>query len=70
MSQEPDGDKSRLPSLWMCLAFALVIYLLPFVAIAIDERVLKTYWFSHHLPNQAGEVFHALYPFYKLFYSP
>lgn len=44
-----------------------MIYLLPFIAVMVDETVLHTHWFYNHLPAWVGEVLRAMYPFYKLF---
>jgi len=52
--------------LWWAFA-AFVIYLLPFIALTIDEVVLHTNWFSKHLPAWAGEVMRAAYPFHRIF---
>lgn len=44
------------------------MYLLPFVAVTIDERVLKTFWFSRHLPSEVGDVMRVIYyPLIRLF---
>ena len=40
------------------------LYLLPLLAIFVDECVLHTMWFSGHLPGWIGPVFRTLYPFY------
>ena len=72
MNQKPDddaGDGSRGPGWQWWVAAAVIIYLLPFIAVMIDERVLKTYWFYHHLPLSGGAVdmLRAIYPFYRWF---
>lgn len=46
---------------------AVALYFLPFIVITIDEKLLKTFWFSHHLPAWAGDVLRTIYPFYRLF---
>ena len=51
---------------WWAVA-VLGLYFLPFIVIMIDERVLRTYWFSSHLPPWAGDAVRAIYPFHKLF---
>ena len=64
-SSDDSGLRASVWSKWLMVA--LIIYILPFVAIAIDEEVLKTFWFSHHLPDKVGDVLRAIYPFYRLF---
>ena len=46
---------------------ALLIYLLPFIVITVDEVVLHTNYFSKHLPGWVGDVVRAVYPFYTVF---
>lgn len=69
MNQEAPNEHMQCTNaasiVWWLVA-ALSLYFLPFIAIAIDEKVLKTFWFSDHLPDWCGEVFRTIYPFYKL----
>lgn len=47
------------------LVMAVVVYLLPLIALAIDEFVLKTYWIARQFPPGARTVFFDVYPFLK-----
>jgi hypothetical protein len=62
-----DADQRSRPPLWRYWMIPFAIYIVPFVAIIIDERVLKTFWFLHHMPSGTGEVLRAMYPFYVVF---
>lgn len=35
--------------------------------VMIDERILKTFWFSHHSPEWMSDFMRAIYPFWKVF---
>ncbi|MCA9063736.1 MAG: hypothetical protein KDA96_11775 [Planctomycetaceae bacterium] len=64
-----DYAPSRPDSIpWFAFAGGLVlIYLLPFAAVIVDEFVLKTFYFCSLLPNEAGPIFHMVYyPLLKL----
>ncbi len=50
---------------WMSVA--LLIYLLPFIVLTMDEVILHTNWFSKHLPAWCGDVMRGLYPFSRIF---
>ena len=64
----PEGKQATLASslLWW-MFIALLIYLLPFIALTVDEVVLCTNWFSKHLPPWFGDGMRALYPFFRIF---
>ena len=70
MNQRAEADDNQAAQsdgliLWICGFIG--IYLLPFIAVLVDEKILKTYWFAAHLSNGTEHVFRAMYPFYKLF---
>lgn len=45
----------------------LAVYLVPFVAVLLDEVVLRTYFVSHHAPKWLEPVFRAAYfPFFRM----
>src|SRR5690349_1697116 len=67
MGRNSDDSRSITRVWWQWLIVAFIIYILPFIAIAIDEGALKTFWFSSHLPHEAGDLVRSLYPFYKFF---
>ena len=60
-------DAPASPNLGRVLAWGLVValclYPLPLAAVYMDEAVLKTFWFSHHLPHWVGDVLRTMYPF-------
>jgi hypothetical protein len=70
-SNEDEGDgRSGRGAAWQWwMAAVLIIYALPFMAVMIDEKVLKTYWLYHHLPlsDGAADVLRTIYPFYRWF---
>jgi hypothetical protein len=70
-SNEDEGDgRSGRGAAWpWWVAAAVIIYLLPFLVLWMDERVLKTYWLSHHLHLSDGtaDVLRTIYPFYQWF---
>jgi hypothetical protein len=39
----------------------LALYFVPFVAVLIDEAVLRTYWFSANAPQWMEDVFRTVY---------
>jgi hypothetical protein len=45
----------------------LVLYLLPLLAVAIDEFVLRTFWFVRTFPDGSRSVFFKVYPFLHWF---
>jgi hypothetical protein len=47
------------------LVMAVVVYLLPLIALGIDEIVLETYWIAKQFPRGARAVFFDVYPFLK-----
>ncbi|HEY4416830.1 MAG TPA: hypothetical protein VGO57_14155 [Verrucomicrobiae bacterium] len=67
MGDHSNDDGSRATPWWHWLVAAVFIYLLPYIAVVIDERVLKTYWLARHLPHEFGDIARGLYPFYKFF---
>ncbi|MDD5349850.1 MAG: hypothetical protein PHQ12_06530 [Chthoniobacteraceae bacterium] len=49
------------------VSWAVAIYFVPFIAVVLDELVLKTRWCAQHLPSKGGEIFSiAYYPFVQL----
>ena len=48
------------------LLTVLGLYLVPFIVIVIDEKLLGTNWYYEHLPEWAVEVLRTIYPFYRL----
>ena len=62
----PEGKQATSSLLWWMFV-ALLIYLLPFIALTVDEVVLHTNWFSKDLPPWFGDVMRALYPFSVVF---
>ena len=64
------GSDQATSAPWLLLRWmfvALLIYLLPFILITVDEVVLHTNYFSKHLPAGAGDVMRAVYPFSSIF---
>jgi hypothetical protein len=53
----------RWSALWATLIIALIVYVLPLIALAIDEYVLGTYWISRAAPAGSREVLFNVYPF-------
>lgn len=51
------------------IIIALVLYLLPLVAVAIDELALKTFWLARTFPEGSRSVFLAAYPFLRWFFE-
>ena len=45
----------------------LVIYILPLFAVAVDEFVLRTFWFVKNFPDGSREMFFKVYPFLHWF---
>jgi hypothetical protein len=72
MNRQPGESDDRttrgLGTALLCALGLLVVYLLPFVTIMIDEFVLGTNWFSRHLPDSVGDVMRTIYPFHKYFH--
>ena len=48
---------------WFIVA-VVIVYILFFVAVMIDERYLRTNWFSSNTPTWVSEVVRTLYPFW------
>ena len=56
------AKNGRSGSGWISgFCICLGIYLLPFVAVLLDEMVFKSRWFSSHLPDWFGKLFRAMY---------
>jgi hypothetical protein len=55
----------RWSTVWVTVIAALMVYLLPLVALVVDELVLKTFWISRTAPRGARDVFFMVYPFLK-----
>jgi hypothetical protein len=51
------------------IIIALVLYLLPLVAVAIDELALRTFWFARTFPEESRSVFLTVYPFLRWFFD-
>ncbi len=71
VNQEARPDNPQTHSggsslLWWVVG-AAAIYVVPFVMVMIDERILKTFWFSHHSPEWMSDFMRAIYPFWKVF---
>jgi hypothetical protein len=47
------------------LLCAVVIYLLPLLAVVVDEMVLKTFWFAGRSPAWVKDFLGFIYPFWK-----
>jgi len=65
---ENRGSKS-----WMLLNVSLVmliVYVLPLLALAVDELVLETYWIAKQFTDEARTVFFYVYPFLRYLYPP
>jgi hypothetical protein len=68
MSRSSDENRSGRAAWGKWLLAILIIYLLPYVAVLIDEVILKTFWFSHHLSYEVVKVFSVFYyPLIKLY---
>jgi hypothetical protein len=59
------GPGGRWSTLWTVLILALVVYVLPLIALAIDELILGTYWIHKQFPRGARAVFFDVYPFLR-----
>ena len=44
------------------LGFGVGLYLLPAIAVILDEEILDTNWISNHMPPELGRIFCKLYP--------
>jgi len=70
MNQEltTDAAQSRHGSpVAAILILLLVLYLLPLLAVAIDEFVLRTFWFVRNFPDGSRDRFFDVYPFLRWF---
>jgi hypothetical protein len=47
------------------LILSLIVYVLPLIALAIDELILGTFWISKQFPRGARSVFFDAYPFLR-----
>ena len=69
MISEPYGsaeaDEQRVSGVWATLIVVLLLYVLPLIAIAIDELVLGTYWIASRFPDGSRAVFFHIYPFLR-----
>jgi len=65
-AQRENPSTGRSAFLWLVVG-AVAVYLIPFIVVMIDERILKTFWLSHHSPAWLTDVMRAIYPFWKLF---
>jgi hypothetical protein len=63
--ENPWGQSCRLVNVALVL---LIIYVLPLLAVAVDELVLGTYWIAKQFPDEARRVFFYVYPFLRFFY--
>lgn len=45
----------------------LALYVLPLIAVAIDEFVLRTFWFVRNFPDGSRSRFFDVYPFLRWF---
>jgi hypothetical protein len=55
----------RWSILWTALILALVVYVLPLLALAIDELILGTNWIHKQFPPGARSLFFDAYPFLR-----
>jgi hypothetical protein len=63
-SNAATGD--RLSGVWAAIIALLILYILPLLAVAIDELVLGTYWFAKMFPGDGmRDVFFTVYPFLR-----
>jgi hypothetical protein len=70
MNQESttDAAQSRHGSpVAAIVVLLLVLYVLPLIAVAIDEFVLRTFWFVKNFPVGSREMFFKVYPFLHWF---
>jgi hypothetical protein len=61
---EVDPD-NRLSGLWATLIVGVFFYVLPLIAVAIDELALGTYWLVRNFPEGSRSVFFDVYPFLR-----
>jgi hypothetical protein len=64
-SNRADSHEPRRSGLQLAIIAAIVIYLLPLLAVAIDEIVLETYWFFSNFPKGSRSLFFDVYPFLR-----
>ncbi len=57
--------EARLSRFWAVLILLLILYIIPLIAIAIDEIVLRTFWIARQFPPGARSVFFDVYPFLR-----
>jgi hypothetical protein len=59
-------SRDRLSGVWATIITLLILYFLPLLAVAVDELVLGTYWFTKIFPgDKLREVFYTVYPFLR-----
>jgi hypothetical protein len=67
MGDKPDKSAATTENRWSAwygpAIAAIVIYVLPLLALAVDEFVLGTYWIHRQFPPGARTVFFDAYPF-------
>ncbi len=72
MRRKPSNDAADEPRRSGAVAFlviAVVIDIVPLIAVAIDEFVLKTYWLARNFPKGSRAVFFDVYPFLRFLES-
>jgi len=64
---KPPGDTSKRSGVefsgW--LLCAVLAYLLPMLAVVVDEKILKTFWFAGNSPGWVKDLLGFIYPFWK-----
>ncbi len=65
MKQQSPHEEKPTPSGGGWLLGALVVYLLPLIAVAVDELALKTYWFAGQSPGWVKHFLAVIYPFLR-----
>jgi hypothetical protein len=68
-SNRADSREPRRSGLQSTIMAAIFLYLLPLVAVAIDEIVLKTYWIVGNFPDGSRSLFFDVYPFLRFLES-
>jgi hypothetical protein len=51
------------------LGFGAGLYLLPAIAVILDEEILDTNWISNQMPPELGRIFCKLYPWVCTMYG-
>jgi hypothetical protein len=70
MNQEPKVDaanRGQTSTIGTIIILILAIYLLPLIAVAVDELVLHTFWFVRTFPDGSRSIFFNVYPFLHWF---